>query len=267
MILTGPEIRRQIDLGHIVIEPEPSVIGPNSVDMTLGDKLLVYAQRSSGLDVRHPNPTQELQISEEGFVLQPGTLYLGSTMEMTYTPRHVPYVDGRSSTGRLGISVHATAGRGDVGFRGRWTLEITVVHPVRVYAGMRIAQITFHEVTGELQEYAGRYQGATDVEASKMSEVDSCAVVMHHVVNDDGESGDENLDDLGLDKDLDYVQCSCSIAVVNCDPDPQCTTCKGTAWYPDYPEERCACALREEDRLPDPHCLKCDGTGQRIWGT
>jgi len=180
MILTGPEIRRQMDLGRIRIDPVPTVIGPNSVDMTLADTLLVYTDvldRVGGviigyLDTQRDNATHKIRIRKEGFVLRPGILYLGSTVELTDTPHHLPYVDGRSSTGRLGISVHVTAGRGDVGFVGRWTLEITVVHAVRVYAGMRIAQITFHEVRGDIQPYAGRYQNATGVESSKMHEPD-----------------------------------------------------------------------------------------------
>lgn len=187
-ILTGPQIELEMRAGRVVIEPPPERAGPNSVDLHLAPTLLVYgcgalvlrgrgddtvpAFGSQILDAREPNPTTRIGIPEGGIVLQPGVLYLGSTVERTFTPDHVPYVDGRSSIGRLGIFVHCTAGRGDVGFRGNWTLEITCTHPVRIYAGMRIAQLTLHEVSGAKLSYSGRYQNATGVEASKMHQDD-----------------------------------------------------------------------------------------------
>lgn len=169
-ILTGPAIRQALADGHVQIDPPPQHIGPNSVDLHLAPILIVY--RAVVLDARSVNEAYPIEIHEGGIELQRGVLYLGSTVERTYTPMHVPYVDGRSSVGRLGISVHCTAGRGDVGFNGNWTLEITCVHPVRIYAGMRIAQLTLHEVVGEREQYAGRYQDARGVEASKLHEGD-----------------------------------------------------------------------------------------------
>ena len=185
-ILTGPEILRQIAAGRIVIDPfDAAAVNPNSVDLRLGDRLLVYdparlpfrVERSHGwhdassscyLDAAAENPTRELAIPPCGLVLQPGTLYLASTLEYTETHGFVPYIDGKSSLGRLGVSVHVTAGRGDVGFCGRWTLELTCVHPVRIYAGRRIAQITYHTVEGEVAEYRGRYQGDRGPAASRL---------------------------------------------------------------------------------------------------
>jgi dCTP deaminase len=80
-----------------------------------------------------------------GFLLKPGQLYLASTKEYTRTEKYVPFLDGKSSIGRLGITIHCTAGRGDVGFAGHWTMEIHVVQPVMVYAGMPIGQLIYFE--------------------------------------------------------------------------------------------------------------------------
>lgn len=185
-ILTGPAIRQEIASGRLVIDPPPQHIGPNSIDLHLAPMLLVYMGvascarigdpmvhiKGACLDAQAANKTMTIGIPPDGHVLHPGVLYLGSTVERTYTPHHVPYVDGRSSIGRLGIFVHCTAGRGDIGFDGNWTLEISCVHPVRIYAGMRIAQLTLHEAVGEIEPYAGRYQGARGVEASKLHEGD-----------------------------------------------------------------------------------------------
>jgi dCTP deaminase len=76
--------------------------------------------------------------------------YLGVTLEYTETHAHVPFLEGKSSTGRLGIDIHATAGKGDVGFCGNWTLEISVKQPVKIYKGMPIGQVIYFPVEGEI---------------------------------------------------------------------------------------------------------------------
>lgn len=165
-MLTGPEIERQIALGRIVIYPlHPECVGPNSVDLHLADELLVYT--GEVLTTGKANPTRRLSING-GLVLDPGELYLGRTVERTMTPYHVPQISGRSSVGRLGINIHSTAGFGDVGFSGTWTLEISVVKPVRIERGLRICQIYFTEPVGEIRPYAGRYQGQTEPTASRI---------------------------------------------------------------------------------------------------
>jgi len=83
-------------------------------------------------------------------VLEPGRTYLGATLEYTETHKHVPFLEGKSSVGRLGIDIHATAGKGDVGFCNHWTLEISVSQPVRVYHGMPIGQLIYFEVEGDI---------------------------------------------------------------------------------------------------------------------
>ena len=72
-------------------------------------------------------------------------------MEYTETHAHVPFLEGKSSTGRLGIDIHATAGKGDVGFCNTWTLEISCAQPVRIYAGMPIGQLIYFAVEGEIE--------------------------------------------------------------------------------------------------------------------
>lgn len=146
MILTDKTIIDEIASGNIVISPLTEAnIGTNSVDLTLSNTLVMYTDYV--LDARKKNASVQIIISEEGLVLQPNILYLASTVEYTETFRHVPIIQGKSSLGRLGLFVHVTAGFGDVGFKGYWTLELVCVHPIRIYAGMKIAQICYHDIS------------------------------------------------------------------------------------------------------------------------
>tara|TARA_B100000745_G_scaffold300606_1_gene255905 strand:+ start:6688 stop:7224 length:537 start_codon:yes stop_codon:yes gene_type:complete len=148
MILSDAEILKHIENGDIVIKPyDQHNLGSNSYDVHLSKHLAQYDD--TVLDARKHNEVTHFDIPEEGYILQPGQLYLGSTLEYTETHKHVPFLEGKSSTGRLGIDIHATAGKGDVGFMGHWTLEISVSKPVRIYAGMPIGQIIYYVVAGE----------------------------------------------------------------------------------------------------------------------
>lgn len=159
MILSDKEILKSIDSREIVIEPyDRNCLGTNSYDVHLSPFLATYT--SEVLDARKHNATEHMEIPEEGFVLQPGTLYLGSTVEYTETHNSVPFLEGKSSVGRLGIDIHATAGKGDVGFCNHWTLEISCVHPVRVYAGMPIGQLIYFKVDGEIENYYNKKKNA-----------------------------------------------------------------------------------------------------------
>ncbi len=152
MILSDKQILAQIELGQIIIEPfDRQYLGTNSYDVHLGKYLAVYLDKV--LDARKHNHVKELIIPEEGLVLEPGELYLGVTQEYTETHNAVPFLEGKSSIGRLGIDIHATAGKGDVGFCNTWTLEISCVKPVRVYAGMPIGQLIYFTVEGEIENY------------------------------------------------------------------------------------------------------------------
>lgn len=166
-ILTGPEIIKEVHRGFIKIDNfDPNKINPNSYNLTLNEKLLVY--KETILDCKADNQTEELIIPETGLLLMPGTLYLARTNERTVTKGFVPMLEGRSSIGRLGILVHVTAGFGDVGFDGFWTLEIACIQPVKIYPNMEICQIYYETKKGEIIEYKGKYQNNSDVQASKL---------------------------------------------------------------------------------------------------
>lgn len=174
-MLTGRAIRDAIEAGLITIDPfVPEHIGPNSVDLRLSNKLLKYKGNSDDglpiycLDMRRANPTSEITIPRDGLILEPECLYLGCTIERTHTDHFIPQVDGRSSVGRLGIKVHLTAGFGDIGFNGPWTLEIEVTHRIRVYPGVRICQVSFIRPDGPIEQlYTGRYQSSVGPAASR----------------------------------------------------------------------------------------------------
>lgn len=168
-VLTGPAIQQEIARRRITVDPFcPEQLNPHSYDVTLGPELLIYqSDPDQPLDVRRQNPTQTVTIPESGLVLRPGMLYLGSTRETFATDWYAAVIEGKSSLGRLGLQIHSTAGYIDCGFRGQITLEITVIHPVRIYAGMRVAQIVYMTLQGDRQFYRGKYQGQVGPVASR----------------------------------------------------------------------------------------------------
>lgn len=149
MILSDTEILRAIECGEIVVSPfRREALGSNSYDVHLGKALAVYEDET--LDAKAHNRVRHFEIPQEGYVFEPGEFYLGVTEEYTETHAYVPFLEGKSSAGRLGIDIHATAGKGDVGFCNHWTLEISVKKPVRLYAGMPIGQLIYFPVHGEV---------------------------------------------------------------------------------------------------------------------
>src|SRR5246127_437630 len=172
MILSDKRILEEIDKGQIIIEPfKRECLGTNSYDVHLGKYLATYRDRV--LDAKLHNEITHFEIPKDGFVLQPNTLYLGVTLEYTETHAHVPFLEGKSSTGRLGIDIHATAGKGDVGFCNAWTLEISCVQPVRVYAGMPIGQLIYFITEGEIKnrynsKQSAKYNGRTNKPVESM---------------------------------------------------------------------------------------------------
>jgi len=165
MILSGEEIRRNLGT-NVHIEPfNELMLNPNSYNLTLHDELLVYEEVV--LDMKTPGRTRRIQIPPAGLVLSPNQLYLGRTVERTETHNLVPMIEGRSSVGRLGLFVHVTAGFGDVGFRGYWTLEMFAVQPIRIYPGVPICQIFYHQIVGAIHEYdSDKYQNNRDIQPS-----------------------------------------------------------------------------------------------------
>ena len=149
MILSDKKILEELNKKTIVIEPfDVENLGTNSYDVHLGKYLSIY--NDDILDAKSHNKIHTFEIPNEGYVLLPSKLYLGVTEEYTETHKHVPFLEGKSSVGRLGIDIHATAGKGDAGFCNTWTLEISVKQPVRIYSGMPIGQIIYFEIDGEI---------------------------------------------------------------------------------------------------------------------
>jgi len=180
-ILSDSAIRHAVECGDIEIDPfDPARLNPCSYDLTLGDEVAVYNEwtkvdvsslvparswdsvspRDIEIDIKKKPKAVHFQIPKDGLRLNPGVGYLMHTVERIHTKKYVPVIDGKSSLGRLFMFCHVTAGFGDAGFDGNYTLEVVVVHPLRVYAGMRIAQMRFHTIVGEVEKpYAGNYTG------------------------------------------------------------------------------------------------------------
>jgi dCTP deaminase len=183
--LSGKEIAFRREMEQIKIEPwNPAMLNPNSYNLSLGPKLLLYNHgylehlrqtqdherwpfqppqytentKPEILDMAVEAQVNEILIPPEGIILWPNVLYLGSTVEYTETHNFVPIIEGRSSVARLGLCVHVTAGFGDCGFCGHWTLEMTVVEPLRIYAGVALCQIAYTELVGTPSDYKGKYQ-------------------------------------------------------------------------------------------------------------
>lgn len=180
-MLTGSEIIAANERGDIQISGfKRERVNPNSYNLTLAPSLKVYTRKNKNpikrffgikgpLDMRDPNEVEEIDIPREGLLLVPGKLYLGSTNEETYTNKYIPMINGRSSTGRLGLCIHITAGFGDIGFDGTWTLEITVVEPLIVYPYTEICQLCWFTAEGETDmQYHGRYQHQMSATPSRM---------------------------------------------------------------------------------------------------
>jgi dCTP deaminase len=167
MILTGPYIEQQVASGTITIRPfDPKLVNPNSYDFRLGDTLLVYKKRT--LDTKQVNPTEVITLTGDGYTLRPDTLYLGHTQEVVGSDTYVPIMRGKSSTGRVGLFVHITADLIDIGSVGQLTLMMHAVQPLKIYPGMRIGQVTFWKVLGDIKLYDGKYQGSVGPMSSQV---------------------------------------------------------------------------------------------------
>lgn len=182
-VLSDRSIREAIKAGRIVIEPlDDELIQPASVDLRLDAAFRIFRNTSRPyVDVQQPvdDLTELVEIApEEPFVIQPGSFCLGSTVETITIPDDiVARVDGKSSLGRLGLLVHATAGYVDPGWTGKLTLELSNQSqmPIALYYGMRIAQISFLEMTTPVERPYGsadlgsKYQGQTGPTPSRIS--------------------------------------------------------------------------------------------------
>ena len=157
-ILSDKSIKEYLKEGKIVIDPikDEQQIQPSSVDMRLGDEFKVFKV------IRKPyiDPKDEEDIAEymessrvpegEAFIIHPNEFALATTQEYVKVPDDlVARVEGRSSMGRLGVTMHVTAGYVDPGFEGRITLEISNIGamPVALYPGQRVCQLVFETMT------------------------------------------------------------------------------------------------------------------------
>lgn len=170
MILSGSKIKEAIEEKTIIIDPfTEKKINSNSYNLSLANRLLVY--NDEVLDVKQQCPTSEIIIPPAGYVLQPNQLYLGSTIERTFSKKYVPIIEGRSSLARLGLFVHITAGLGEAGFDGCWTLEMMCVKPLRIYSNIEVCQVYFNEISGPIDLCKSKkYQNSKEVMPSKMHE-------------------------------------------------------------------------------------------------
>ncbi len=167
MILSGKKIKEELDNNIFIAPFDEKQLNPNSYNLRLFNELLVYDKHT--LDMKTPNTASKIIIPEEGLLLETNKLYLGRTLEHTRTEGYVPMLEGRSSIGRLGMFIHVTAGFGDVGFDGFWTLEIFCVQPIRIYPNVEICQIYYHAIDGEYDVYkSGKYQHNTEIQPSML---------------------------------------------------------------------------------------------------
>ena len=167
MILTGTEISRRVHNGDITIAPFLSKnVNPNSYNFRLAADMKVYQE--GVIDIKEEKPTDDVHIGPEGFVLEPMRLYLATTMETMGSTKFVPTYAARSSIARLGMFINLSASLGDIGFVGKWTIQLLAINRIRVYAGMDIGQMMFWDVQGDIDLYDGKYQGATEAYASRI---------------------------------------------------------------------------------------------------
>lgn len=171
-MLTGSEILKEARAGNIILgaEIKEEFVGPNSYDVEIGDTYGVYKLHSKApyLDIDQDNELEISPIPDEGLMLVPGQLYLIPTRYVIGSTKYIPLLTGRSSIGRLGISVHQEAGFGDIGFVGTWTMQVSAQVKARIYKHRRLAQIYFIDPVGEIdQYYTGKYNRGTGIGKSK----------------------------------------------------------------------------------------------------
>ena len=157
MILTGQEIKKQVKMGRLHIRPFIEInINPNSYNYRLGKILLMVIDNI--IDPRKPVKYKKIHLTEKGYILRPGKLYLGSTVEEIGSNYYITSLIGRSSLGRLGLFLQITADLGQLGAKHCWTLELKVVQPLRVYPRMKIGQVSFWIPEGKDEiKYKGKY--------------------------------------------------------------------------------------------------------------
>ncbi len=170
MILTGTKIKEEVKTGKIRIEPfDKKLLNPNSYNFRLDKQIYVYTYEKY-LDLAKKPKVKKIDFPEEGLVLEPNKLYLSCTFEKMGSDYYVPFIGGRSSTGRVGLFIHITAPLGDIGFLGKWTLQLKSTVPIKIYPYQKIGQIIFFKTKGEINLYDGKYQGSFGPQWTKIYE-------------------------------------------------------------------------------------------------
>jgi deoxycytidine triphosphate deaminase len=168
VILTGPEIIQQVKNRKILIDPfSENQINPNSYNFRLDRRLVVYTDLV--IDPMVSPNTETIEIPDDGLILEPGKLYLGSTVERLGSPYYVPTYAARSSIARLGLFINLSAPLGDIGFWGHWTLQLNAVQPILIYPFIEIGQMMFWVPKGTINLYNGKYQGSKGPNPSLIS--------------------------------------------------------------------------------------------------
>jgi len=171
VILTGTEIEREVERSRIVIDPfRPGSVEPNSYGFRLSPHLIVYEDEV--LDARRPPVARNIELPEDGLVLAPGTLYLGSTVERLGSPHYAATLYARCSVSTMGMWIQYSAPLGHMGAVIAWTLEIRVAHPLVVFPEMPIGKIAFWATRGRDCAYRGRYRGSVTTVASRLAAAD-----------------------------------------------------------------------------------------------
>ncbi len=167
-MLSSKGLKEAIEREEIYVDNGIDNLGENYIDVTLGDMLKIYD--TPVLDIKTPSPTKIIKIPEEGLILEPNILYLGRTNEYTKTYGYVPLLSGLPELASLGVEIHITAGFGDNGFEGTWTLEIICANPTRVYPNIPVGRIYYYPLVGDSSiEYRGKYFGQIEATESRLS--------------------------------------------------------------------------------------------------
>lgn len=184
-ILNDKDLKKCIDNKRIIINPllDKQQIQPSSIDMRLGNEFKVFKViRKPFIDPKDDEDLNSYMESvivnkNDAFIIHPGEFALATTLEYVKVPDDlVARVEGRSSMGRLGVTMHVTAGYIDPGFEGRITLEISNIGamPVALYPGQRVCQIVFETMTNPAEKPYGhpdrnsKYMGQKSPESSRI---------------------------------------------------------------------------------------------------
>lgn len=166
-MLNKDSLTKEISQKSIYVENSGENIQTDYIEVTLGDTIKVYD--APFLNTKSPTKTKTIKIPEEGLILKPNELYIGRTNEYTKTYGFVPLLASPEELDAIGMKIHVTAGFGDNGFEGTWTLEIVCANPTIVYPNMVIGRIYYYPlIGGASMEYRGKYFKQVEATASRL---------------------------------------------------------------------------------------------------